>query len=223
MFIFKGISSDDMQVVCEEEINLLGRAPQRYIQTDIAGRDGAEFEEQGYTVLNKNINLYILNEEKLDSIFEWLDGAGALEYNNRITKARFYNEANPIRTGPIYTLETTFIREPFWLKKDDNYIKVNSSVFNNGNIYSKPIIKLVKKTSSTIDIKINNVRFQYQFNSDNYVEIDCESKKTLYNGFKRDRQITIGYEFPIVNVGENEIQIYSGDAEIYIKRKDRWR
>lgn len=223
MFIFKGISSSDMQVVVEEEKNLLGRAPQRYIQTDIAGRDGAEFEEQGYTVLDKDIKFSILNDEKLDAILDWLDGVGILEIDNRITKARFYSEASPVREGPILTIETTFIRDPFWLKKDDYYVKATSSIYNNGNVYSEPIIKLVKKTSNTVDIKINNVRFQYDFNNDDYVEIDCETKKTLYNGLGRDRKITIGYEFPKLKVGENEIQLYSGDTEIYIKRKDRWR
>ena len=110
-----------MQVVVEEEQELLGRASQRYIQTDIPGMDGAEFEEQGYTTLNKNIKLYILNENKIDSILDWLDGVGILEMNNRVTNARFYAEANPKRTGPIYTIDTTFIRNPFWTKKNDDF------------------------------------------------------------------------------------------------------
>ena len=35
MFVFKGISSKDMEVVIEEEKHFLGKASQRYLQTDI--------------------------------------------------------------------------------------------------------------------------------------------------------------------------------------------
>lgn len=222
MFVFNNISSTDMQVIVEEEDQFLGRASQRYARTDIEGRDGALFEEQGYTTIDRQIMIQILNPDKLDEIIAWLNGVGILEYKGRITKARFYNEINPVRTANIKTADVSFTRNPFWTKKRDEYTPVTNIVFNEGTIYSKPIIKLKKNTSSSIDVTVNDVRFTYNFNNDEYGIIDCEEKNAECEGNNRNRQLDIGYKFPTLQPGENNITVHSGDAEIFIKRKDRW-
>lgn len=45
MFIFNNISSTDMEVIIEEEEHFLGKASQRYVRSEIEGRNGALFEE----------------------------------------------------------------------------------------------------------------------------------------------------------------------------------
>lgn len=222
MFIFNNISSQDMEVIIEEEEQFLGKASQRYSKTEIEGKNGALFEEQGYTVIERPMKVQILNIKKLDKILAWLNGVGILEYKGRITIARFYNEIDPIRTANIKIAEVTFIRDPFWNKKIDEYVIVENVVMNEGTIYSEPIIRLEKNTNDSIDITVNDVRFTYDFNNDEYVEIDCEHQTVEYEKNNRNRQIKIGYKFPTIQPGENKIIIHSGDAKIKIKRKDRW-
>lgn len=222
MFIFNNISSQDMEVIIEEEEQFLGKASQRYSKTEIEGKNGALFEEQGYTVIERPMKVQILNIKKLDKILAWLNGVGILEYKGRITIARFYNEIDPIRTANIKVAEVTFIRDPFWNKKIDEYVTVENVVMNEGTIYSEPIIKLERNTSDSIDITVNDVRFTYDFNNDEYVEINCEHQTVEYKKNNRNRQIKIGYKFPTIQPGENKIIIHSGDAKIKIKRKDRW-
>ena len=222
MFIFNNISSQDMEVIIEEEEQFLGKASQRYSKTEIEGKNGALFEEQGYTVIERPMKVQILNIKKLDKLLAWLNGVGILEYKGRITIARFYNEIDPIRTANIKVAEVTFIRDPFWNKKIDEYVTVENVVMNEGTIYSEPIIKLERNTSDSIDITVNDVRFTYDFNNDEYVEIDCEHQTVECEKNNRNRQIKIGYKFPTIQPGENKIIIHSGDAKIKIKRKDRW-
>ena len=174
MFVFKGISSIDMDVIIEEEEQFLGKASQRYVQTDIEGYDGAYFEEQGYSTIERPIKIQILNDEKLDKIFKWLDGVGELEYKGRITKARFYADLDPVRNASIKIIETNFIRDPFWYKKRDEYIEVKDIATNEGTIYSEPLIRLEKKQTDKIDITIGDVRFTYNFKGENYGEINCK-------------------------------------------------
>lgn len=183
---------------------------------------GALFEEQGYNVIERPMKVQILNIRKLDKILSWLDGVGILEYKGRVTKARFYNEIDPIRTANIKVADISFVRDPFWNKKRDEYIQVQEIVTNEGNIYSEPIIKLEKNTSESIDITINDVRFVYNFNNESYVEIDCENQTVEYEKNNRNRQIEMGYKFPTLSPGDNKIIIHSGDAKVQIKRKDRW-
>lgn len=222
MFKFKGISSEEMQVVIEEEEHFIARAAKRYEMTEIEGKDGAQFDELGYSVVERPILVQCLNISKMDDILEWLDGEGEFEYKNRKTIARFYAEAAPERKACIRIIDTTFIRDPFWLKAEDEFAIVTDIVENEGNIVSRPIVRLEKNNEEILDISIGNVRFQYNFNEDSYVEIDCKEKKALYNNLNRNRQLIIGYNYPSLNKGNNLITIHSGDATVKIKRKDRW-
>lgn len=222
MFKFKGISSEDMQVVIEEEEHFIAKAAQRYEVTEIEGRDGAIFDELGYSYIERPIYVQCLNINKIDDILAWLDGEGEFEYKGRKTTARFYSQLEPQRSTCIRIIDTTFIRDPFWQKAEDNYIEVTKNINNEGNVASRPIIRLEKTTNDEVDITINNLRFKYSFNKDTYVEIDCKNKTVQYEGLNRYRQIKIGYEFPKLKIGDNEIILNSGSCSIKVKRKDRW-
>lgn len=222
MFKFKGISSKDMEVVIEEEEHFLAKASKRYEITEIEGKDGALFDEKGYSYVERPIRVQCLNINKIDDILVWLDGEGELEYKGRKTTARFYQELEPQRVAGIRIIDTTFIRNPFWHKAEDEFIEVTNSIQNNGNIKSEPIIRLEKGTSDKVELTVENIRFKYDFKGEEYVEIDCEDMSVKYNGLERNRQIEIGYKFPKLEVGTNTISIHSGNATIKVKRKDRW-
>lgn len=222
MFKFKGISSEDMQVVIEEEEHFIARASQRYETIEVEGRDGAIFETSGYSCVERPILIQCLNINKIDDILAWLDGEGEFEYKGRKTIARFYSQLEPQRSSCIRIIDTIFIRDPFWNKVEDNYTEVKDNIINEGNIESRPILKLEKTTSNEVDITVNNIRFIYNFAQDTYVEIDCKEKSVEYENLNRNRQIKIGYDFPKLNVGNNIITINSGNCRIKAKRKDRW-
>lgn len=222
MFKFKGISSDDMQVVVAEEEHFIAKAGQKYEMIEIEGRDGAIYDELGYSVVERPIYVQCLNIKKIDDILSWLNGEGEFEYKGRVTKARFYNQLEPQRISCIRVIDTNFIRDPFWYKANDNYIEVTDNILNEGNIISRPIIRLEKTDSDEVEITINDIRFKYDFGNDDYVEIDCDKKTVIYENLNRNRQIKIDYKFPHLNLGENNVIFNSGTCNIKVKRKDRW-
>lgn len=223
MFKFKGISSTDMQVVVEEEEHFIARAAQRYETTEIEGRDGAIFDTLGYSYVERPMYVQCLNIEKMDDILAWLNGEGEFEYKGRKTIARFYSQLEPQRSACIRIIDTTFVRNPFWYKASDDFITVTNIIINEGNVESRPIIRLEKGTIDEVDITINGIRFTYTFKeNDAYVEIDCEEKEVQYEGLNRNRQLEIGYEFPKLDIGNNSITLNSGNCIIKVKRKDRW-
>ena len=222
MFKFKGISSTDMQVIIEEEEHFIARAAKRYETIEIEGRDGAIFNELGYSYVERPIYVQCLNIDKIDDILAWLDGEGEFEYKGRKTIARFYSELDPQRDTIIRIIDTNFIRDPFWTKTEDDFVTATNNIENTGNIYSRPILRLEKTDYEDVDIEIAGIRFQYTFEDDEYVEIDCEEKTALYEGLNRNRQLTIGYEFPKLSPGNNTVTIKEGGCTIKAKRKDRW-
>lgn len=127
MFKFKGISSTDMQVIIEEEEHFIAKASKRYEVIEIEGRDGAIFNELGYSYVERPIYVQCLNIDKIDDILAWLDGEGELEYKGRKTTARFYSELEPQREGYIRIIDTTFIRDPFWIKANEEFVTVKES------------------------------------------------------------------------------------------------
>ncbi len=222
MFKFKNISSESMNVIIEEEEHFLARAPQRIESISIEGRDGDLIDFLGYSNVDRPIKVQILDSNKIDDILAWLNGSGTFEYKNRVTKAYFYQMVEPIRTSAIKVADFMFSRAPFWHKKDDSFIVVTNEITNEGNVYSKPIIRLEKGSSDVVEVTIAGVRFKYTFNNESYVEIDCEEMNATYNNLLRNNVLEIGFYFPILNVGVNNIVINSGDPIIKVKRKDCW-
>lgn len=127
MFKFKEISSTDMQVIIEEEEHFIARAAKRYETIEIEGRDGAIFNELGYSYVERPIYVQCLNIDKIDDILAWLDGEGEFEYKGKKTTARFYSELDPQREGYIRIIDTTFIRDPFWIKANEEFVTVKES------------------------------------------------------------------------------------------------
>lgn len=221
MFKFKGISNVDMKVIPEEE-NFLGRPSFKIEQIDIDNLDGSILNELGYQNIEIPLKLSILDNSKIDDILSWLNGKGDFEFNGRVCRAYFYGEITPIRNGAIKVIDTSFIRSPFWTIKDDFFVTCDNLVENTGNVYSEPIIRLIRGDSDEVDLTINGVRLKYCFNDENYVDIDCETGNASYENLYRNKNLEIGFEFPKLNPGENSISINSGSCTIQMKRKDRF-
>jgi len=164
MFKFKGISSTDMQVIVEEEEHFIARAAKRYEMTEIEGRDGAIFNELGYSIVERPIYVQCLNIDKIDDILAWLDGEGEFEYKGRKTIARFYSELEPKRTACIRIIDTTFIRDPFWTKANEEYTMVKNSKLR--QVEDKNISI---KDSSDLPLKNFNVVGNTEQNTENAI------------------------------------------------------
>lgn len=222
MFKFKGISSKEMGVVVEEEDYFLSKASSRYENIDIDGRDGSLFNELGYTNIDISMDIQILNPDKIDDIYNWLNGSGEFEYKGRKTTAFFYNDISLQRMVSIKKANIIFSRSPFWVSTDQNYKTVTDKIVNSGNIYSKPVIRLEKGEYDVVELTIANVRFKYSFHDDNYVEIDCENYEAMCDGMLRNRNLEIGFDFPKLSPGENKITFHSGICVVKVRRFDRW-
>lgn len=220
MFFFKNIASSDMKIYCQDE-DFLGKASLTYNEIYIEGKDGLDYEILNYNNYEKNVTMFLRDTSKLDQVLSWLNGKGEFRYNGKKTIAYFLDA---VETSDLfekaYKIKCRFIRHPFWYSTNDDFIPVDDIIYNEGTIYSKPIIKI--KGTGQVDMSINDVRFKYSFDNDQEVHIDCLNMSEEYNGSQKSQNIEIGFNYPILYPGENRITIHSGNVEIYVKRKDAW-
>ena len=251
MFKFKGISSKDMQVVIEEEEHFIARAARRYETTEIEGRDGAIFEELGYSYVERPIYVQCLNVNKIDNILAWLDGEGEFEYKGRKTTARFYSELEPQREGYIRIIDTTFIRDPFWTKLDDEYIEVkgrkdkttekssNINVKDSSDLNAKVDVygiskqemregyNLFNNTKTISNVTYNSEEDKWIFNLPNRYD-HIAQKGTFFKNIKANTNYTLYFNilkntssaailFNLTNtIWNNNVQISAGQTGVVV-------
>ena len=220
MFIFKGKSSIEMGVIAKTEA-FLGKARMRTEVISIDGRSGSIINELGYDDFSSTLSgVIIMNESNRDEVLEWLSGPGVLEYLGKRTLIRF--DSSYIVAKHQMTFDVSFTRSPFWHLNDEFSI-ANGTVENLGNVNSQPLIRLTKKIENTTEVTIAGIRFKYTFGEgDTHVDIDCFTGNATFNGFRRNRNLEIGWDFPLLSPGKNPIVIHSGPIDISLKWKDRY-
>ena len=219
MFVFKGRNSNNMGVYAKEE-NFLGKASVNYEAIEIDGKDGADLIEYNYQNYGGALSDVVLMKNNRDEVMNWLSGKGKLEYLGKETTIHFL-DSYQVKQHNLPT-SIPFIRDPFWYKANDEYVTVTNEVVNEGTVYAKPLIKLTKGAVDNVEIRINGVQFEYNFNGETDVVIDCVEMNAYHDNLLRNRQLTIGFEFPVLKVGINTVETLSGDATIEMKRKDVW-
>ena len=219
MFIVKGISSDDMGVVVEEE-DFFKKSSISYEEISVAGVNGSVYAANGSRKdVISSFNIFLLRDN-IDDVMSWLDGEGIFEFNGRAVEMLIYEQVEPLRSSNIKTATINYIRRPIWSDANDYYLPCYGTVQNRGNTVSYPIIHLIG--SGKVDISIGSIRFQYEFKNDREVYIDCMEKRETLNGIRKGRNITIGFEYPFLQAGTTVVTIHSGTCEIYFKRRNAW-
>lgn len=221
MFKFKGIRSDYMGVIAKEE-DFFIRAPKLYTEIPIEGRNGSIFQEKGYGNVVSMLEVNILTKN-IDSILEWLDGSGLLEYKGRATTFRFYDVVEVKRMGNVHTATLNYIREPFWYKANDCYVLANSEIQNIGNSDTEPIIKVIPAQIGDATITIEDVTFTYTFDSLHPLFIDCAEKSEKVDGLSKSANMKIGYKYPVLKKGVNRVLVSDPNIKVYFRRKDCWK
>lgn len=220
MFYIDGVSNIALGVIAEEE-DFEQRAPLLYDSYSIDGKDGNIFVEKNYGNVSSSLSLQLVNLKKLDEVYQMFTGKRTVTFKGKKAMFYFYDQLETSRFGTIKVIKAPYIRDPFWYLETDSEYQVDNNIYNGGNVYSRPLIKLIG--TGTVDISINDVRFQYTFDSDGYVYIDCDEMIEYTDKGSKSKNIRIGFEYPMLNPGNNTLKIHSGKCDVYVQRKDRWR
>ena len=223
-FFFKGIKSDEMGVILEDEV--FEAVPEMSVE-DIAieGRDGDIYQELNYKDVEISKTAYLINVKKIDAVKQWLTGTGVFSLGERWNTGHIYKGIEFKRNGPFkYSFTLDIILSPFWKKiegwTDLGTLSESGTMYlqNEGNIKSYPHLKITPASSTDVGLTIGSTRFSLpKLGSGNTITINSEEKTE-----DKPKNISIGYEYPALMPGRNKIEIHSGSAKIEVRYKDRW-
>lgn len=222
-FIFKDISSEDFGIIVNS-LPPISKPTMRVEETIIDGVDGAIYEDLGYSPYDKSIKM-TLKENNIDEVINWLKGEGKLILSNEPDKyynAKIIEQINFERLIKFNPVEVKFKVKPFKYALNEEWITLAESgkVVNEGLEQSLPTIKI--SGTGTIEFMVNDlIVFTYTFpENETEVIIDSERQDAYLGETLKNRNMN--GDFPIFQVGENNISWNGEVTNIEVLVKSRW-
>ncbi len=226
MITFKGISSNTYGVVTT--LPFFVRAEKAVTYTHIEGSNKTLRDEGGLIGYELNFEMVLSANVDLDECMAWLSGEGVLISSEDATKYVYVYLDSAISYERLSkgvnqkVVEVTGqVLDPFryTLNETDTIITVSPTIYTNqGTYYSEPTLEITG--SGGVEISINGRSFQYDFDTDTQVLIDTSKKDASWNGVLKNRKMT--GDFPILDVGTNNISWTGTITEIVLTPKTRW-
>lgn len=223
-FIFKGVSSTSFNIIVNS-LPPITKPPLKVEEISIDGVDGTRYEELGYESYEKAIKI-TLKENNIDELISWLNGEGNLILSNEQDKyynAKIINQIDFERLIKFQPVEIVFKVQPYKYSITEVAIESETEtsfiVTNSGNEKAKPIITL-RGTGNIVFYLDSNLIFQYTFDDSGEVVIDSEKQDAYLGNVLKNRNM-IG-EFPIFQVGDNEVIVEGDITYLKIENRSRW-
>lgn len=232
-FTFNGKKSEDFGLHVQKT-PAFSTAQRRTIVRDPEGSDYKDIKDIGSLSYIMHLDMAIDNATyvEIDKIKQWLQGRGWFtrsDYPNKRLLVEFQSslQITYIADGVYRVYSTVFVVDPKWYGQDGFYEVTGTTVINEGTAPSYPLVRLTKTLDPEVEVVIGRSRFQYDFKTDSHVYIDGKEGTAYYRVDEhttqpRDTQITVGYYYPRLEVGENAVKHVKGRCKIELEHKDRW-
>lgn len=226
---WKGIDSESIEGLLICELPPISKPKMRIKETVIDGVDGSFIEELGYESYDKTMKIGLTRDYDIDEVMDYFNGEGNLIFSNeddKLYKAKIINQIDYQRLLRFKTANVTFRVQPFKYstsevsKKVDITDETSINFYNNGNVESKPQIKIYG--TGVINFKLEGrTIFTYTFSSDDtYVVIDSDKQDAYVGSILKNR--FMNGDFPIFQKGKNTISWDGTITKIEISNYSRW-
>lgn len=230
--ILNGKKSTDIQGLLIENLPPILK-PKIRIQTDtIDGRDGDIVTKLGYEAYDKELAVGLYGSFKLDDIISYFDSEGTVTFSDEPDKYYRYMILKEINWQKLCRFRKAVIPfhvQPFKYSLSENdiaeYIEAGTriTVFNSGNIFSKPVVTL--RGYGTVTIIINGtaiLSIDFGAAEANEITIDTEAMEAYSGAELKNRAVTGDYNSLHFQPGKNILQFSGIASEIRIEKYSRW-
>lgn len=222
-FIFKNISSKDMNVLIKNKLQIVPRAEKNVSKITIPGRNGCLFEDSGvYKEIEYSIECNTKKNVDINSLKEWLCGNGDLILSNN---DNVYYKAFIINQLDILTMirhfnsfQVNFILQPFSYSRE-MYVKEYKNVVEKDLIITEattkmfPIIEVYGNEEINITINKQSIKVK----PDQYITLDCENQEAYKDNENANSKIFGDLSKVFLIPGKNELYFVGNYEKIIIK------
>lgn len=230
--IINGKSTKELRGIMVNELPPITKPSIRTQVEQIDGRDGDIITKLGYASYDKTITIGLFGGGyDVDEIIAFFNSEGTITFSNEEDKFYYFTMVSQLDIESLLRFKTasiTFHCQPFkysTIRFEENFPVATKSftVFNQGNIYSKPIYEITG--TGTINLSIDGTqRVVIDLGeSSKTITIDTE-KLDAYdsNNLLVNRSITGDYTNLFLNVGYSTITWSGIITSFKLKKATRW-
>lgn len=230
--IINGKSTKELRGIMVNELPPITKPSIRTQVEEIDGRDGDIITKLGYASYDKTITIGLFGGGyDVDEIIAFFNSEGTITFSNEEDKFYYFTMVSQLDIESLLRFKTasiTFHCQPFkysTIRFEENFPVATQSftVFNQGNIYSKPIYEITG--TGTINLSIDGTqRVVIDLGeSSKTITIDTE-KLDAYdsNNLLVNRSITGDYTNLFLNVGYSTISWSGTITSFKLKKATRW-
>lgn len=230
--IINGKSTKELRGIMVNELPPITKPSIRTQVEQIDGRDGDIITKLGYASYDKTITIGLFGGGyDVDEIIAFFNSEGTITFSNEEDKFYYFTMVSQLDIESLLRFKTasiTFHCQPFkysTIRFEENFPVATKSftVFNQGNIYSKPIYEITG--TGTINLSIDGTqRVVIDLGeSSKTITIDTE-KLDAYdsNNLLVNRSITGDYTNLFLNVGYSTITWSGTITSFKLKKATRW-
>ncbi|MCQ4936772.1 distal tail protein Dit [Anaerotignum propionicum] len=230
-FTFKGIRSTDMGIIVTKVPPIT--KPERTVsEIKIPGRNGVLHNDEGtYLNYTKEVECAIKNKGKnvpqyAEKINAWLDGYGEITFSNEPDKSYRVMVKNQMDMNGVLNSFSKFLIQfdcfPFKYSvnkaDEEKTLTTPATIYNQGTIYSEPIITVYG--TGNVTITINGTGYTITGIS-GYVTINSEIQEVYKDTTNKNNSFS-ALDFPRFQVGANTISWTGSVTRLEIKPNWRW-
>ncbi len=222
-FIFKNISSKDMNVLIKKKLQYVPRAEKNVSKIKIPGKSGCLYEDtDSYKEIEYSIECNTKKDANINDLKKWLCGQGELILSNN---DKVYYKAFIINQLDISTMirhfnsfQVNFTLQPFAYSREI-YIKEYKNVIEQDLIITEatanmfPIIEIYGNEEINITINKQSIKV----NPDKYITLDCENQEAYKDNENANSKILGDLSKIFLIPGMNELYFVGNYEKIVIK------
>lgn len=231
--VLNGKDSRYIQGLLITELPPISKPKQRTKTETIDGRDGDIITRLGYSAYDKTLKVGLTYDYNIDDLIDFFNSEGKVVFSNEPDKYyryAIYEQVDFERLLRYKTGEIDFHVQPFKYSEIETEISRSFTgdnksfeLRNNGNIYSRPTLKIVG--SGDIDLLINDIKIlTLRLATNQTIVIDAEKMnattedgETLLN-----RLVTGDYDKIRLRTGLNKISFTGAVSSTDISLYSRW-
>ena len=231
--IINGVNSTTITGLLVTDLGVISKPLVRTLVEEVDGRDGDIVTPLGFSATDRVIKIGLTTNYDIDEVINYFNSEGVITFSNEPDKYyRFaiYEQIDFERLIRFKTAEVTLHLQPFKFSVDEKAQETTIStspatvnVYNSGNYYARPIIKITGSGDVTVSLNNSQVLALALGSSSRTIIIDCEQM----NAYAEDntllnRLVTGNYDNIKIAVGANAFTLSGSVTKFIIDKFSRW-